>query len=162
MLSSPTGGTIVTVSSVLGKLGASHLSDYTAAKAGLIAMHTSLQAELCSPATAPRGAENIRMLLVTPGQLSTTLFAGVVTPSNFLGPVVEPVELAREIVRDVESGWGGHISVPLYARWIDWLHVLPVGLQRAARWASGVDRAMEESVGEKVSPEMQRGKTKAA
>lgn len=138
------GGTIVTVSSVLGKLGASHLSDYTAAKAGLIAMHASLRAELASR-NAPPGAQNIRTILVTPGQLNTSLFAKVVPPSPFFGPVVEPVELARDIVRMVDAGESGEISLPLYARWIDWMQILPAGMQRLARWVSGVDRAMEAS-----------------
>ncbi|KAK1810203.1 hypothetical protein LTR12_015436 [Friedmanniomyces endolithicus] len=142
MLASPTGGTIVTISSVLGKLGASHLADYTASKAALIALHASLRAELASP-TAPEGAERIRTVLVTPGQLSTTLFAGVQTPSSFLGPVVEVVELAGEIVRMVDAGESGEISMPLYARYIEWLHVLPAGLQRVVRKLSGMDRAME-------------------
>jgi NAD(P)-dependent dehydrogenase (short-subunit alcohol dehydrogenase family) len=142
MLSSETGGTIVTISSVLGKLGASHLSDYTAAKAGLIAMHNSLRAELAS-STAPEGAEAVRMILVTPGQLNTGLFAGLETPNTFFGPVVEPVELAREIVQMIDAGESGEISMPLYARWIDWMHVLPVSMQKLARWVSGVDIAME-------------------
>ena len=142
MLAASSGGTIVTVASVLGKLGASHLTDYAASKAALIAMHTSLRAELASPA-APGGAENIRMVLVTPGQLSTALFRGVETPSSFFGPVVEPTELAREIVKVVDAGMSGEVSLPLYARWIEWMHVLPVGLQRVARWMAGVDRAME-------------------
>ena len=142
MLAAETGGTIVTISSVLGKLGASHLADYTAAKAGLVAMHTSLRAELASP-TAPEGAEYIRTILVTPGQLSTNLFASVKTPSSFFGPVVEPVELAREIVRMIDSGESGQISIPFYARWIEWMHVLPVSMQKLARKMSGVDAAME-------------------
>ncbi|KAK0333694.1 hypothetical protein LTR91_022487 [Friedmanniomyces endolithicus] len=142
MLASPTGGTIVTISSVLGKLGASHLADYTASKAALLALHASLRAELGSP-TAPEGAERIRTVLVTPGQLSTTLFAGVQTPSSFLGPVVEVVELAREIVRMVDAGESGEISMPFYTRYIGWLHVLPAGLQRVVRKLSGMDRAME-------------------
>ncbi len=142
MLASPTGGTIVTISSVLGKLGASHLADYTASKAALLALHASLRAELGSP-TAPEGAERIRNVLVTPGQLSTTLFAGVQTPSSFLGPVVEVVELAREIVRMVDAGESGEISMPFYTRYIGWLHVLPAGLQRVVRKLSGMDRAME-------------------
>ena len=142
MLDTESGGTIVTVSSVLGKLGASHLSDYTAAKAGLIAMHASLRAELSST-TAPKGAENIRTVLVLPGQLATNLFAGVHTPSSFLGPVIEPVELARDIVRMIDDGVSGEISTPLYAQCIDWLHVLPVALQKLARSLAGVDRAME-------------------
>ncbi|KAK3713749.1 hypothetical protein LTR37_008235 [Vermiconidia calcicola] len=142
MLASEVGGTLVTVASVLGKLGASHISDYTAAKAGLIAMHNSLRAEFAS-ATAPEGAENIRTILVTPGQLNTNLFAGVQTPSSFFGPVVEPVELAREIVRMIDAGESGEISMPFYAKWIEWLHVLPVGLQKMVRRLTGMDRAME-------------------
>jgi NAD(P)-dependent dehydrogenase (short-subunit alcohol dehydrogenase family) len=141
LLASPQGGTIVTIASVLGRLGAAHLTDYAAAKAGLIALHASLRAELTS-ASAPTGAENVRMVLVTPGQLGTRLFDGVKTPSSFLGPVVEAVELAREIVRVVDDGVNGEISLPLYAQWVGVLQVLPWSLQRVARWASGVDGAM--------------------
>ncbi|KAH9825705.1 protein dhs-3-like [Teratosphaeria destructans] len=155
MLSSRTGGTIVTVASVLGKLGASHLSDYTAAKAGLIALHASLRAELTSP-QAPEGADKIRTILVTPGQLSTSLFQGVQTPSSFFGPVVEPVELAREIVKMVDAGESGEISLPLYARYIDWLHVLPAGLATIARWTSGMDRAMEGFTGGRDAAETRK------
>jgi len=141
LLSSPSGGTIVTIASVLGRLGAAHLTDYSAAKAGLIALHASLRAELMS-ASAPVGAENVRMVLVTPGQLGTRLFEGVKTPSAFLGPVVEAVELSKEIVRIVDEGVSGEISLPLYAKWVGVLQVLPWSLQRVARWASGVDGAM--------------------
>ena len=134
---------------MLGKLGAANLSDYCASKAGLIAMHASLRAELTG-SSAPQGAERVRMVLVTPGQLGTKLFAGVETPSGFFGPVVEPVELAREIVRMVDGGVSGEISLPLYARWIDWLHVLPPGVQRVLRGISGMDRAMEGFAGGKT------------
>lgn len=142
LLAAPSGGTVVTVASVLGRLGAANLTDYAAAKAGLIALHASLRAELVSP-NAPAGAENIRTVLVTPGQLGTALFAGVQTPSSFLGPVVEAPELAREIVRAIDEGVSGEISLPLYAKWVGILQVLPFSLQRLARWASGVDTAME-------------------
>lgn len=83
------------------------------------------------------------MVLVTPGQLGTRLFEGVKTPSSFLGPVVEAVELAREIVGIVDEGVSGEVSLPLYAQWVGVLQVLPWSLQRVARWASGVDGAME-------------------
>jgi NAD(P)-dependent dehydrogenase (short-subunit alcohol dehydrogenase family) len=144
MLASASGGTIVTVSSVLGKLGASHLSDYTAAKAGLIAMHASLRAELALP-SALEGASGIRTILVTPGQLSTVMFAGVVTPSGFLAPVVEPVDLAKAIVRKIDDGESGEISLPLYAQHMDWLNVLPASLQMIVRYLSGVDSAMAKA-----------------
>ncbi|EMD00363.1 hypothetical protein BAUCODRAFT_566024 [Baudoinia panamericana UAMH 10762] len=161
MLASAHGGTIVTISSVLGKLGASHLSDYTASKAALIAMHTSLRAELTSSA-APKGAENVRTILVTPGQLSTSLFEGLETPNSFLGPVVEPVELAREIVRMVDSGQSGEISLPLYARYIDLLHVLPPGVQTLVRRLSGVDSAMESLKSKKGEPPAQKANGNSA
>ncbi|SMR41821.1 unnamed protein product [Zymoseptoria tritici ST99CH_1E4] len=141
MLASETGGTIVTIASVLGKLGAANLSDYCAAKAGQIAMHTCLRSELSSD-SAPPGAERVRTILVTPGQLSTQLFAALETPSNFFGPVVEPVELASAIVRMIDAGESGEISMPFYARWIEWNFVLPAAMQRALRLVSGIDRAM--------------------
>lgn len=133
-------GTIVTVSSVLGHLGAARLADYTAAKAGLIAMHKSISAELSSH-------PEIKTILVTPGQLSTPLFLGVKTPSSFLGPVVEPVDVAKEIIASIDSGASADLAMPLYARWINWMNVLPVGVQKIARKLSGVDTAMEGFVG---------------
>lgn len=130
------GGTVVNVSSVLGHLGASHLSDYAAAKAGVTAMHKSLAAEL--RASHPQ----MRTLLVTPGQLTTPLFYGVSTPSSFLAPLVEPVDVVREIVALLDHGMGGSIGSPLYARWIDWYNVLPASVQLLARSVAGVDRSM--------------------
>jgi hypothetical protein len=57
--------------------------------------------------------------------------------------VVEAVELAMAIVRMVDEGVSGEISLPLYAKWVGLLGALPFSLQRVARWASGVDTAME-------------------
>lgn len=136
MLQLNNGGTIVTVSSVLGHLGCANLSDYTAAKAGLIALHASLSAELAQ-------YPNLKTLLVTPGQLSTPLFEGVRTPSHFLGPVLEPVDVAKEIIGAIDAGVSGELAMPLYARWVGILGVLPVGLQKMARWAAGLDEAMK-------------------
>ncbi|KAG9686970.1 NAD(P)-binding protein, partial [Aureobasidium melanogenum] len=146
MLASPSGGTIVTVSSVLGHLGASHLTDYTASKAALLAFHTSLRAEIKQMAgnrTNYPGAKNTKMLLVKPGQLSTAMFSTLKSPSDFLGPVVQAKDLAREIVDMIEEGRDGVLCMPVYAWLIEWLGVLPVSLQRAARWMSGVDGAMK-------------------
>lgn len=146
MLSRAMGGTIVTVSSVLGDLGASHLSDYAAAKAGLTAMHASLRSELASMASLPDaqpGTKNIRTVLVKPGQLSTQMFNSIETPSSFFGPVVESVDLAKAIVTAVYEGRSGVITLPFYTGYIEWMGILPYSLQRFARWISGVDRAMQ-------------------
>lgn len=135
-------GTIVTISSVLAHLGAANLSDYTASKAALLALHSSLRAEL---ARNPQ-AQNIRTILCTPGQLSTPMFARVRTPSSFFAPVVAPVDVAKEIIKMVDRGESGEIAVPLYARWIGWLSVLPVGVQSIVRAWSGVDAAMANGI----------------
>ncbi len=135
------GGTIVTISSVIGQLGAAQLTDYAAAKAGITALHKSLTAELKE--THPE----IRTILVTPGQLSTPLFYGVQTPNSFLAPVVEPVDVAKEVISAIDNGRNASIAMPLYARWMDWYNVLPVGLQQIARALAGVDTAMKTYIG---------------
>ena len=119
-----------------GKVG----ERYAAAKAGVTALHKSLAAEL-------QEFPEIKTVLVTPGQLSTPLFAGVQSPSSFIAPVVEPVDVAKEIISAIDLGLSDHIAMPLYARWIDWYNVLPVGLQKIARKISGVDRGMQTFVG---------------
>ena len=132
------GGHIITVSSALGFLGASRLSTYTASKAALLTFHTSLTAELA--AVAPQ----IKTVLVTPGQLDTDLFAKLRQNrmQRFLGPMVEVKELAIRIVRMIDAGEAGAISMPAFAEWASVMEVLPVGLKRLLRKISGIDTAM--------------------
>jgi NAD(P)-dependent dehydrogenase (short-subunit alcohol dehydrogenase family) len=138
---SEVGGTIVTISSVIGHTGAAQLTDYAAAKAGITAMHKSLTAEL------RESHPEIRTVLVTAGQLSTPLFYGVQTPNSFLAPVVEPVDVAKEVIAAIDHGWSTSLGMPLYARWIDWYNVLPVGTQAVVRRLAGVDTAMKNFIG---------------
>ncbi|KAL7273550.1 hypothetical protein RUND412_003575 [Rhizina undulata] len=136
-------GSVITVSSVLAHIGPKNLADYAATKAAARSLHSSLTAELSS-------YPEIKTLLVTPGQLSTPLFEGVKTPNNFFAPVLEPVDVAREIIAKIDSGAGGELSMPTYARWISLLDVLPGSFQKGLRWASGIDRAMVGFKGRKV------------
>ncbi|KAK4132976.1 NAD(P)-binding protein [Trichocladium antarcticum] len=143
MARSECGGTVVTVSSVIGTTGAAQLTDYAASKAAVSALHRSLAAEL------RESHPQIRTVLVTPGQLSTPLFYGVQTPNSFFAPVVEPVDVAKEVIAAIDNGRNAAIAMPLYARWIDWYTVLPTGLQAVARKLAGVDTAMKSFVGRK-------------
>jgi short-subunit dehydrogenase len=131
-------GTIVTVSSVLGHLGGANLSTYAASKAALHALHQSLRAEI---AQHPNG-KDIKTILVSPGQLSTKMFEGVKTPSNFLAPIVAPTDVAKEILKLVERGESGEVTVPLYSKWISLYGLLPAGVQTIVRRWSGVDTAI--------------------
>ncbi|KAL2882339.1 hypothetical protein SGCOL_002077 [Colletotrichum sp. CLE4] len=141
MIRGGNGGTIVTMSSVLGHLGAASLTDYTAAKAGVTALHKSLTAELA--ASHPE----IRTILVEPGQLSTPLFYGVQTPHSFVAPVVEPVDVCKEVIAAIDAGKSAHVAMPLYARWIHWYNVLPVAVQQIARKVARVDTSMQTFIG---------------
>jgi len=131
-------GTIVTVSSVLGHLGAANLSAYTASKAALLALHQSLRAELAQNPDA----KEIKTILVQPGQMGTKMFAGLKTPSNFFAPVVTPAEIGKDIIRLIEKGDSGEVCLPLYSKYIQVLGVLPVGVQYLVRRWSGMDKAM--------------------
>ncbi|KAF3394197.1 putative oxidoreductase [Penicillium rolfsii] len=133
------GGTIVTVSSVLGQLSPAGLADYSASKAGLSALHRTMEAEF-------RGDERIKMLLVETGQMATPLFDWVRTPSHFFAPVLEPVEVAREIVAAVDSGHGGVLRLPAFAKLVNWYAVLPGAVQLVARCLSGIDNAVPSSI----------------
>ena len=137
LLNHPNGGTIVTISSVLAKLGAAHLSAYTASKAALLAYHASISAELSSH-------PNIKTILVTPGQLSTEMFSGLHQNAlqRFFGPVVEVQDLAVKLVKMIGEGRSGVLSEPAYTRWIALLDVMPVGLSKLMRKAGGIDTAM--------------------
>jgi len=139
-------GTIVTISSVLGQIGAAHLSDYAASKAAITAMHKSLAAEL-------KSTPNIKTVLVSPGQLTTPLFNGVRTPNSFFGPELEPVDVAKEVIAAIDAGSSSELAMPLYARWIDWMNVMPVGVQAILRKMSGVDGAMKDFVGRAATGE---------
>lgn len=134
-------GTIVTVSSVLGRLGAANLSSYSASKAALLALHQSLRAEL----SQMPDAKEIKTILVTPGQMGTKMFAKLQTPSNFFGPVVSPAEVAKNIIGLVEKGESGEVALPLYAKYAEGMGVLPVGIQTLLRRWSAMDTAVEKA-----------------
>ncbi|PGH10902.1 hypothetical protein AJ80_07345 [Polytolypa hystricis UAMH7299] len=156
ILASETGGTIVTVSSVLSYLTAAGLSDYAATKAGVTAAHKTLEAEL----RVSGDDERVKMLLVETGQMSTPLFQEVETPNRFFAPVLEPVQVANEIVSMIDSGKGGTIRLPAFASLVGWYGVLPASIQRLARFVSGIDSAVGKgsfsAVSEKISSSSSR------
>ena len=136
------GGTIVTVASVLGHLGAANLGAYTASKAALLAFHQSLRAELKREGLGGK----VKTILVAPGQLDTLLFGDVAGQGwvrRFFGPVVGAGEVARRVVEMVGRGEGGEVRVPVYAAWVQWVGVLPAVVREWVRGWSGVDEAVE-------------------
>lgn len=86
--------------------------------------------------------------------MSNNLFAGVETPSSFFAPVLQPVDVAKEIIAAIDTGAGGELAMPAYSRWIQVMAVMPVSVQRLLRHLSGCDVAMERGfVGKKETNE---------
>ncbi|EFQ98241.1 hypothetical protein MGYG_01276 [Nannizzia gypsea CBS 118893] len=141
MLSSRIGGTIVTVSSVLGHITAAGLSDYSASKAAVTAVHRTIDAEVRLLGASGR----IKTILVETGQIATPLFEGLETPNSFWAPVLEPVQVAREIISMIDSGDGGVIRMPAYASLLGVYAMLPASIERFARYLSGVDSAVAKA-----------------
>ncbi len=135
-----TGATVVSVSSILSHFSPAHLAAYSASKAALSSLHYTLTAEIRNQ----RLSHKIKTILVEPGQIDTTLFAGVETPSRFFAPVLDTREVCKAITGLVDAGEGGVIRMPSYAGWVAWYGVLPVALQRVLRWLSGLDGAMKK------------------
>ncbi|QSL65753.1 hypothetical protein MERGE_000031 [Pneumocystis wakefieldiae] len=101
-------GHIVTIASSLAFIGVTNLSAYCASKTALVSFHESLKYELLY------SNSNIRTTLVVPGQLSTSLFQNVKTPSRFLAPVLDPIYVAEKIAKTIINDMGIEIYTPLY------------------------------------------------
>ncbi|SCV04823.1 LANO_0G12706g1_1 [Lachancea nothofagi CBS 11611] len=125
----------VTVASALGVCAPARASCYGASKAASIAFHEAWTQEISYKNT-------IRTLLVTPGQMNTTMFGGFAPPKEFFAPLVHPEALARQIVEHCRTGTRGEISAPLYANFMGLMRVLPYGVNYYARKLSGIDSCL--------------------
>lgn len=129
---------IVSVSSILGTLAPQNLSIYSASKSAIIQIHEALTQEVSH-------LPMIRLLLVTTGQLTTTMFRDVEPPMKFLAPLVNHVELAKEIVNKIEKGEKGVLCAPLYANFLPIVKCLPIFMQDFCRWFSGIDTQIKDN-----------------
>lgn len=129
---------IVTVSSILGTFAPKNLSIYSATKAASILIHEALMQELKDY------QESIRLLLITTGQLSTTMFKDVEPSRLFFAPIVDHTKLARSIVEKVELGYLGCISEPFYANFLPGVRTVPQCIQDFCRYVSEIDKKIKD------------------
>ncbi|KAH6998081.1 hypothetical protein BKA56DRAFT_664708 [Ilyonectria sp. MPI-CAGE-AT-0026] len=101
-------GMIVTVSSYAAWLTIPNMVDYGASKAGALAFHEGLSAELTTRYKAPK----VRTVVVHPGHTRTALFAGYDQQTGFLMPQLEPESVADAVVKQVLSGRSGQVVLP--------------------------------------------------
>lgn len=132
-------GYIVTIGLVLGYMLPARLSAYGASKSGLVALHESLTYEIGPPLATPRG---VKTLLVCPGQMKTSMFRGVKTPSTLFAPELDPVHVARKIVDALELGCRGEMKLPLYSNFVPFFRGFPWPVTEIARRYLGIDTSV--------------------
>ncbi|KAK6906952.1 hypothetical protein L486_04327 [Kwoniella mangroviensis CBS 10435] len=142
-------GHIITVSSVMGVVGAAQMTDYCASKAALISLNQSLRFELDNRYKTP----NIRTTLLLPSFISTTsLFSKTVLPSsrlfNFFCPPLQSHQIVKVIIDNLDSRESKIIRLPFYtnlARVInDSVGVVPSWMRDLIQRIAGADYAMKE------------------
>lgn len=133
-------GYIITIGSVLGYMSPAKLSVYGASKSGLLALHESLTYELGSPSWNVTG---VKTLLVCPGQLQTSMFSSITTPSKLLAPELDPQYVAASVLDALKLGRRGEIKLPLYGKLVPIARALPWQVVEIIRAVSGIDKSME-------------------
>ncbi|CCK69075.1 Tda5p KNAG_0B06470 [Huiozyma naganishii CBS 8797] len=125
---------IVNVASALGILAPAKVAGYAASKAASIAFHHSYSSELNS-----RGISKVRTLLVLPGQLDTSMFAGFNPPRKFWAPVVSASHLAHKIIDCCNVGVRGTLKDPFYVNFAYILMSMPYMVQNIVRVVARMD-----------------------
>lgn len=123
---------VVSVASVLGYIAPKDLSAYSASKAAVIQVHEALRKELSN-------FPEIRLLLITTGQLTSNMFSDVIPPRKFLAPIINHVELAKRVVEKIDIGQEGSLTYPLYAKYLPLLKIMPLFIQDICRKFSKMD-----------------------
>lgn len=155
--SKPFGVSITNVSSVLGVVGPAQLSAYSASKAGVRLFHDALTHEIGEPYYSQANGSMIRRkfpantLLIISGQLSTQMFKGVSTPSNFFAPVLTPEYVANEIGQAIMRSQTGTLHLPLYTQFSYFIWMLPGFLIEWVRSIAKIDEKMDTWKGPKQS-----------
>ncbi|KAJ1030614.1 hypothetical protein NDA18_001854 [Ustilago nuda] len=134
-------GHIVSTASVMGHTGVSQMIDYCASKHGVVGLHKALRYELDYCHRCPQ----IRTTLLVLGHVKTRLFDGfkVNLIARFLGPSVEPDDVARRVVSAVQNRRGGTIALPWYANWSELFALLPSWATDFSHWLLGSNTSMD-------------------
>ena len=140
-------GHIVTVSSLLGFVTASSLSDYCASKSGAVSLHECLTAEL--------SATSIQTTLLCPGFIKSGMFHGFVSKYPFWLKELEVEEVVESILMALESNKKTQvIFLPFYTHFAPLIRMLPCSMVSWLRNASGADDSMKKFVGRGIANNM--------
>lgn len=136
-------GHVVTVSSVMGLVGAAQISDYSASKAALVKLHESLRYELDKRYNAPL----IRTTILFPGHVLTPMFSRMSLETawwfKFLVPSVPPHTVAKAVIAAIDTEQSMTIYMPFYTNFVPWVSLLPSYGRDFFQWLSRADYSMQ-------------------
>lgn len=139
-------GHIVTVSSVMGIVGAAQMTDYSASKAATKSLHESLRYELDHSYKTPK----IRTTLVSPAHVLTPLFSHIKFPPyaffKFLAPSLPPVAVVKAVIAALDEQHSRTIYMPFFTHFAPFIALLPSFGRDFFQWMSGADYAMRDFV----------------
>lgn len=134
-------GYIINISSILGVVTPARLTSYGASKGGLIALHKSMRQNWRHKQESSDQNKNIKMLLVCPGKIKTSMFESVKTPSTLIAPDIEPRKLASYIVSAIEHSVTTTITFPYYTNLVPLFKKLSWPYLCILKRLSGMDAA---------------------
>jgi len=139
-------GHVITVSSVMGLVGAVQMSDYCASKAALLGLHESLRYELDHLYNTPA----VRTTLLCPGHIMTPLFSTAKFPKawwyNFFAPTLAPHDVVKAIIAAIDEQESRTIFMPFYTNFVRLTGIMPSWARDFCQWISRADYVMRDFV----------------
>jgi len=136
-------GHIVTVSSLMGLVGAAQVADYCASKAAVIGLHESLRYELDHRYHTPF----IRTTLLCSGHVHTPLFSRASLPKaawfTFFVPSLPTHTVVKSIIAALDVDESQTIYMPFYGNFIGVVRLFPSWARDFIQWISLADYTMQ-------------------
>ncbi|KAI8902844.1 hypothetical protein BC833DRAFT_546591 [Globomyces pollinis-pini] len=132
-------GHILSVSSVMGLVGAAYSVDYSASKFAITGYAESLRQEL--------NETNVHMSCLFPGLITTGMFLGVSHSLPWITPPLTPNIVAVKMVDMLESNYSQDVHMPFYAKFLPLIRFLPVEINDWIHIVFGSNTLMKDFKG---------------
>jgi len=126
-------GHVVTIASMASFLVIAQNVDYSCTKASALAFHEGLAAEL----KARYGAKKVRTTIVHPSWVRTPMIGDLAASPNLKSSVLEPETVVDAIVKQLLSGKGGQLILPVPLSRLSGLRGFPSWMQESIRNMAG-------------------------
>ncbi|MBN1321990.1 MAG: SDR family NAD(P)-dependent oxidoreductase [Thermoleophilia bacterium] len=128
-------GHIVNMASVIGLVAMPQMGEYVASKFAIVGFTETIRMEL-----KKAGYTGVKTLCVCTTGVDTGLFPGYRAPR--LTPLLKPEVVAREVLKAAKKG-RSHLEIPLVAKMIPSIKLLPVCVQDAILTKTGFTSSMD-------------------